>query len=73
MLHSDFLVLSLTNNNETVFSMMYVCGNGRDGHGYPMEKVNWTAMGESDQSNWLSSGIVPQENAELVRLGIFGG
>ena len=54
-------------------SMLYKCGNGRDGYGYPMEKVDWVAMGESDQATWLSSGIKSLPNTELVRLGIFQG
>ena len=53
--------------------MLYKCGNGRDGYGYPMEKVDWVSMGESDHATWLSSGIKSLPNSELVRLGIFHG
>ena len=53
--------------------MLYKCGNGRDGYGYPVEKVDWVSMGEADQSTWLSSNIKPLANAELVRLGVFQG
>ena len=52
---------------------MYVCGIGRDGHGYPMEKVDWVTMAEHNQVAWLSSNISPQDNQELVRLGVFHG
>ena len=53
--------------------MLYKCGNGRDGYGYPVEKVDWVSMAESDHATWLSSSIKALPNSELVRLGIFKG
>ena len=59
--------------NDNVFSMLYKCGNGRDVHGFPMEKVDWEKMGEADQSVWISSNIKRLSNEELVELGVFDG
>ena len=53
--------------------MLYKCGNGRDGYGYPMEKVDWETMGEADQATWVSTNVAKQSNEELVRLGVFHG
>ena len=53
--------------------MIYKCGIERDGYGYPVEKIDWETMAEADQATWLSSNIKKQDNAELVRLGVFQG
>ena len=53
--------------------MLFKCGSGRDGYDYPLEKVDWETMGETDHASWISSGIKPQKNADLVKLGVFQG
>ena len=43
------------------------------GESYPVESVDWVAMGEKDAAWWLSKAYTRHTKEELVEAGVFEG